>query len=85
MIDSLDNEIKVVTDHFISADVRINFRGSLSLNKSARGRTYSLAFRVEPTAGEDWHFVDIWVSENQLRYFIQQAKRILSLTSDITT
>ena len=85
MIDSLDNEIKVVTDHFISADVRINFHGSLSLNKSARGKTYSLAFRVEPTAGEDWHFVDIWVSENQLRYFIEHAKRILSLTSNITT
>jgi hypothetical protein len=83
MRDSLDNEIKVVTDHFISADVRINFRSTL--NKSATGKTYTLAFRVEPVAGEDWHFVDIWVTENQLRYLIKHAKRILSLTSNITT
>jgi hypothetical protein len=83
MIDSLDNEIKVTTDHFISADVRINFRSTL--NKPTTGKTYTLAFRVEPTAGEDWHFVDIWVTENQLRYFIQHGKRILSLTSNRTT
>jgi hypothetical protein len=76
MKDSLDNDIKIVSDHFISADVRINVGSSLR-NK------YILGFRVEPTAGEDWHFVDIWVSENQLRDFIEYAKRILSLTSNI--
>lgn len=85
MIDSLDNDIKVITDNFISEDVRINVFHSLSLNKSAIAKTYNLGFRVEPIGDEDWHFVDIWVSENQLRYFIEHGKRILSLTSNITT
>jgi hypothetical protein len=83
MIDPLDNEIKVITDNFISADVRINCVSSLNQKKSP-GKTYILAFRVEPTAGEDWHFVDVWVSEDQLRYFIKHGKRILSLTSNRT-
>jgi hypothetical protein len=84
MIDPLDNEIKVITDNFISADVRINCGSSLSPKRLATGKTYILAFRVEPTAGEDWHFVDIWVSEGQLRYFIKHAKRVLDLTSNRT-
>lgn len=76
MKDSLDNDIKIVSDHFISEDVRINVCSSLR-NK------YILGFRVEPTAGEDWHFVDIRVSENQLKDFIEHTKRILKLTSNI--
>ena len=78
MKNSLDNDIKIASDNFTSEDVRINVCSSL-------GKNYILGFRVEPIAGKDWHFVDIRVSENQLRDFIEHAKRILSLTSNRRT
>ncbi|MFM6355759.1 MAG: hypothetical protein ACKPH7_11005 [Planktothrix sp.] len=56
--------------------------GNISRNKN---RPYSIAFIVEPSEyGENepnLHFVDIWVSENQLRGFGESTLHYLNLKS----
>lgn len=70
-----DGYPKIVTDNFISEGVPIN----LGYNPS--NSHYSLAFQVEPAHAIDWHFVDIWITEDQLKNFIEHAQHIIKFNN----